>query len=119
MNNRDILSKPFSGSIDELLKFTQENADFVEDVVVNDKDILLSDTESIGMIKEMTNYEISDEEARKMLDEIKMEAVRESINKLIEEGLVEVKSYDDNGEPLYGLTAAGDKTADEIKNRTN
>ena len=115
MKQNDILGKPFNGSIDDLLNFTQANADFVEKVVVNDENVLIDRETAIGMIKEELNYTVSDEEAERMFDEIMLEHTRETIQDLVAKGLVEVKEYDTHGEPLYGLTEQGNKYADGLK----
>lgn len=111
--NRKIFTNSFTGSIDELLEFTQANSDFVSDVTDGNKDFTLTDEESIEFIKieykEMYNSELSDEEASKILEHIKIEQTKDTIDELVKHGLVEIKGYNEDGEPLFGLTEEGEK----------
>jgi hypothetical protein len=117
--DKEIFTKSFNGSIDELESFTQQNADFVKDVIDGKADCPLSDEEALVFVKEdfkeVFGREIDDAEAKEILQTIKMDYVQETIDKLIIDGLVQVKEYDENGHPLFGMTAEGEILYKKIK----
>jgi Mn-dependent DtxR family transcriptional regulator len=97
-------TETFTGTIDELL-------DHVSDV---DDTMLEIDIEQSKVVEEVANsLNVSKEEATELIEEAKLEAVKETLNGLIEKGLVEVVEYKD-GEPLYGLTEDGKKISSEL-----
>ena len=100
--------KNFKGSVDELL----DHCSKIDPNVVENEDYILSTEEAIDVIKE--EYGCNDEEAKVILDEIKLAEAREIIQKLHDEGIVEVKEYR-AGEPLWGLTEKGKEEAKRIK----
>lgn len=101
--------KNFTGSIDELLDHCSQ----IDPNVVNNEDIMLSTEEALDTIKE--EFHCNDEEAKVILDEIKLAEAKEIIEKLRDDGIVEVKSYGPDGEPLWGLTEKGKEEAQRIK----
>jgi len=116
MNNKEIFTKPFSGSIDDLLAHTDANADFVDRVNSGQEDFMLTREEAINDIIEQSGYTLSREGATQILDEIMLAEVNESIKGLMAEGLVEIKDYGEKGEPRYGLTPQGESTYQQNKN---
>lgn len=104
--------KNFKGSIDELL----DHCSKIDPNVIDNEDYILSTTEAIDVIKE--EFHCDDEEAKEILDNIKLAEAREIIQKLQEEGIVEIKDYHD-GEPIWGLTEKGQEEAKRIKKKHN
>lgn len=100
--------KNFKGSVDELL----DHCSKIDPNVVDNEDYILSTEEAIDVIKE--EFHCNDEEAKEILDNIKLAEAREIIQKLQEEGIVEIKEYRD-GEPIWGLTEKGQEEAKLIK----
>lgn len=101
---------PFSGTVEELLSHMDEvDSDRVERVVVDGtEDVLLSDADSIALIKSESN--VSDEEAHRILNEVKLEEINGALASLVDRGFIEVVSYDGDGMPQYGLTELGKKS---------
>lgn len=99
------LNKNFKGTIDQLLDHvTQAESCDVEGVCVKEEDI----------IKElMTNDNLSEEEATQLVEEAKLQMVKDTIDSLIQKDLVEVSEYDSNGEEMYSLTEKGKKIMKE------
>ena len=120
MKDKKNIFKPFKGTVDDLLNHVNENIDpqDVENIVVNETDdVLLTDEEGIQLVKEELNCD--DEEAKRIYNEIKREEVTHVINKLTNEGIIEITKYetanDGNMEPLYGLTEKGKQYVEQIK----
>lgn len=89
--------EPFNGSIDDLLekvsKLSKEEIDQIE-----------VDTEKSASISFIcTHCECSEEEAEIIYDHILNLEIQQALDDLIEEGLVEIVGYDENGNPLYAL----------------
>lgn len=109
MNNtkRNPAFSPFRGTVDQLLANMElVDDDQVERVVLEEnEDYILSDEEAISMI--MAESDVPRDEAVDILNEIKSEEMKRVLTKLVSEGIVEVSSYDEDGEPLYGLTENG------------
>jgi hypothetical protein len=95
----------FKGSIDQFLDHCSKlNVDVIE-----------AELERDSCIKEIANsMDIDIDEATKMLEQFQLEIVQAELNKLMEEGLIEITKYE-NGEPLYGLTESGKKVLDDNK----
>jgi hypothetical protein len=114
MKNNDFLFKNFTGSVDQFLEHTSNiDGDDVEKIVVDQsEDVMLNPENAVEFVK--NELHCSDEEARRIVEEIQREEADKAISSLIERGLIEVSSYKD-GEPLYSLTDAGEKYAEKIK----
>lgn len=118
MKNKDIFTKNFTGSIDQLLNHTQKNANFVEKVIDGKEDIMLDDNEAIDLIK--SEYpELSEDEAIETLNIIKLEYVKETLDQLMQDGLVEISGYNDEGEALYKTTELGNSVIEKFKSKNN
>lgn len=52
---------------------------------------------------------VSREDAEQIYDEICLLETKQTVDQLVEEGLVEIVDYDENGEPRFGLTELGKK----------
>ena len=95
----------FKGSIDQFLDHCSKlNADVIE-----------AEMERDSCIKEIAkSMDVDIPEATKMLEQFQLEIVQNELNKLMEDGLIEITNYE-NGEPLYGLTDSGKKALDDNK----
>ena len=62
-------------------------------------------------------FSIGLEEAIEIYNEIALQEVKTIVDKLVQEGLMEVKSYGENGEPKFGLTELGEKCAESLKEK--
>jgi hypothetical protein len=118
MKNKRIFTSNFSGTLDELSAFTQENADFVESVIDEKEGVILTNKEAIAMLKEEMPG-ISNEEAERLVNEMKLEMIQEVIDSLMEKGLMEVKDYGADGQELYGPTELGKKCTEELNKNEN
>jgi len=102
---KEIFTQSFSGSIDDLLNYCQSNADFVADVIDGRKDFQITEEEAISLIKaEFPN--IQEEEVMEVLNQIKLDEVKSTIESLVAKGLLEIVDYKD-GEAVYGPTELG------------
>ena len=118
-NPENIFKKHFNGTLDELLNYTQTNADFVQDVLSGKKEVMLNDEESITMIQEEYPT-LTKNTAKELLDNIKLEIAKDTINSLIKDDLVESKGLDPNtNEEVFGLTELGELYYNHIKNKNN
>lgn len=104
----DIFKKPFSGSIEELIEFTQNNADIVEKVLSGQEDIPMTDDEVIEVIIE-DNPSFTREQAKRLLDELKLDMVNECVEELVAQGYLELVDYDYDNQPRYAFTPEGEK----------
>jgi predicted transcriptional regulator with HTH domain len=73
--------------------------------------------ESLEYIMKECNCDES--EASEIYNQIAEQEVKESIESLIRDGLVQVVGYNENGEELFGLTELGKSVQTEVKNREN
>ena len=105
--DKKIFTENFTGSIDDLLNFTAEKADMVEDVFEGRKDVLLTADEVRKIIHE-DHPKLTSDEIEFIIKEIQMEETDRHLNSLIQLGLVEIKAYED-GVPVYGLTELGEE----------
>ena len=104
----------FKGTIEELIENVQKfDVDKLDNIMSEKEDIMLTDEESIDLIIEEVHC--SEEEAKRILTEIKEEIVSDNLKILMERGLVEIKEYNSEGEALYGLTEDGKKYAESMK----
>jgi len=112
---KEIFTKSFSGSIDDLLNYCQSNADFVADVIDGKKDFPITEEEAISMIKEEFP-DIPEEEVMEVLNQVKLDEAKSIIESLVAKGLLEIVDYNADGEAVYGPTELGKEW---IKNQKN
>ncbi len=104
MEDPKIFTENFSGNLDELNKFTQDNADFVLDVInTNQKNPSID----IPVTPSPVSVPVVSGEQLPTTDESDMVVVTEELDKMVAEGLLEVVSFDDDGEPRFQLTEKG------------
>jgi hypothetical protein len=96
----------FTGSIDELLKRCASI----------DVDKLYADCEKRECIDAlMREMECTEEEADILYKEIALTEVKNTVDDLVKEGLVEIIGFTEDGEPLFDLTELGKKAQNQIK----
>lgn len=103
----------FTGTVDELLDHCSnlDSEQLQRDI---DKH------ESIEYI--MKELDCSNEEAEEIYEELVNNEVKQTVDDLIAEGLVEITGYNEDGEPLFGLTEHGklaQKILEEDSNNKN
>mgnify|MGYP003338012089 CR=1 FL=1 len=105
----------FTGTVDQLLA----HVDLLDEVTITKDveagaDVILSDGEAVLEI--MKEVGCDRDEATKILQEIKLLEVDEAIQNLVNDGLVEIKSFDKDGNPdMFGLTQLGKNYAEKLK----
>jgi hypothetical protein len=117
MNNQNPAFSMFTGTVDDLLKnMDKVDCDQVERVcVTQSEDYILDDEEAISMI--MAESHTTRDEAVDILAEIKRLEIQRLVDNLVAEGLVEVSSYDKDGQPIYSLTDNGKVLANNLKKK--
>ncbi len=93
--------KDFHGDVDAFL----EHCSKVNVDEINNDDTLLNHEELVDTIAE--NYHVSKEEADRIAMDIKLDIVKDTIQDLVDEGILEFKGYNEDGEPTHGLTEYG------------
>lgn len=113
-NKRNPAFTPFTGTVDDLLKnMDNVDVDQVERVVIKqNEDYILTDSEAIKMI--MSEADVTEDVAKDILNEIKHEEITRVCANLVEQGLIEVVSYDADGDPSYSLTDNGKVLAENL-----
>jgi hypothetical protein len=96
----------FTGSIDELLMHC-ENID-VEKLYAD-----CEKRECIAVL--MRDAQCSEEEAEILYKEIALNEVKNTVDELVKDGLVEISGFNEDGEPLFTLTELGKSVQDELK----
>jgi len=103
INHQDSDIPMFTGTIDELLNHSMT----IDPEMVEQK---VKDNEKRMCIELlMNNFKCSPEEAEVIYNEIALEEVKQTVDTMIEEGLIEITGYNEDGEPLFGLTELGKK----------
>lgn len=95
----------FTGSVDELLAHCA-NID-AEQLYAN-----CEKRECIAVL--MRDLQCTEEEAEVFYKEIALNEVKNTVDDLVKEGIVEVTGYNEDGEPLFSLTTLGKKVQDEL-----
>jgi hypothetical protein len=85
MNDNNNKLTTFTGTIDELLKHTS-TLDVSEFYI--DEDVQMSEDEAIDYI--MKKCKVNKEDAKYIYEKIKLDDVSEMVNKLVNEGLLEI-----------------------------
>lgn len=96
----------FKGTVDDFLNHcSQLDADSIEKSI--------EDNNMNCLVQEISeNMDLSPEEAMKIIEDIKLDIVQKEIDHLLKEGLIEISSYNDKGEPLYSTTKKGSEALD-------
>jgi|SRR5579862_2650179 len=96
----------FKGNVDDLLK-QMESAPAEAINKVGDDTELLNREELIATV--MDDYKLPHEEAERIVTEIQMEEFDRIAKKLLDEGFIEIESYDGDGNPVYSVVGDAKK----------
>jgi hypothetical protein len=103
-------SETYTGTIDGLLEHCSKlDLNEVEQQIKLDEK-----QECLSII--MRDCECSLEEAEEIYNEIALNEVKETVDQLVKEGIVEVTGYNDDGEPLFTLTELGKQIQKQLGN---
>ena len=98
----------FTGSVDALL----EHCSKLDIQKVEEQIKLDEKQECLSII--MKDCKCSLEEAEQIYNDIALSEVKQTIDQLVKEGIVEVSGYNDDGEPLFTLTELGRQIQKEL-----
>lgn len=96
----------FKGTVDDFLDHCSKlDADSIEKSI--------DESNMNCLVQEISeNMDVSPEEAQKIIEDIKLDIVQKEIDHLLKEGLIEISSYNEKGEPLYSTTKKGAEALD-------
>lgn len=101
-------SEPYTGTIDSLL-------DHCSKLNINEVEEQVKRQEKQDCIKViMQECDCSLEEAEDIYKEIALSEVKETVDELVKEGLVEISGYNEDNEPLFVLTELGKQVQKNI-----
>lgn len=102
------ITNNFAGSVDDLLNHCS-NLDInkvEEQVKAEEKE------ECIRVIKQ--EFDCDDFEAEVIYNEIALNEVKETVDKMVAEGLLYLSGHNEDGEPLFSLTELGKSIQSEL-----
>ena len=97
------LSNNFTGNIDDLLTHCAT----VDDASVDDNTIDQALELERAIEHVMSELDMNREEAMETIQHIHLMEVQQTVNSMMEKGLLEITGYNENDEPLYSLTELG------------
>lgn len=106
--DRSKQSGTFVGTVDQLLNHCSKLD--IEQLYVD-----CEKRECIDVIVKEMNCSV--EEAQIIYNEFALEEVKDAVNQLINEGLMKISGYNEDGEPLFVLTELGKKVQEELINQ--
>jgi hypothetical protein len=101
----------FTGTVDQLLDHCSNI-----DLNVLDEQLKIEEKQECIQVM-MKELECDEFEAQKIYDEISLVETKNMIDKMVEDGIVEVVGHNEEGEPLFGLTKLGHQIQKEIDNQ--
>ena len=103
------INTTFTGTVDQLL----DHCSKIE-FDISEEEIKVRDYElSLKYIMDCEN--VNREEAIEIYNMIALQEVKETVDKLVKEGLLQISGYDADGEPKFELTQLGKECAGAIK----
>ena len=104
----DYIKDNFTGSIDDLLSHcaSLDISKVEEQVKVEEK------AECIKVI--MTEMECNEFEASIIYDEIALQEVKTTVDKMVSDGILYVSGHNEDGDPLFNLTELGKSIQSEL-----
>lgn len=105
------INTTFTGTVDQLLEHCSKL-----DFDISDEQVKAQEYEA-ALKYIMEQHEISREEAIEIYNMIALEEVKQTVDKLVKDGILEMTGVDEDGEPKFGLTELGKQCAGEIKNQ--
>lgn len=103
--DRSKQSGTFIGSVDQLLNHCSQ-------LNVDELHTSCEKRDCINII--MKDAKCSLEEAEQIYDQIAVDDVKNTVDDLVNDGLLEITGYNKEGEPLFSLTELGKKVQDEL-----
>lgn len=103
------INTTFTGTVDQLLEHCSKLEFDISEEQIKQREYEMS----LQLI--MDSEEVSREEAIEIYNMIALEEVKQTVDKLVEDGILECTGVDENGEPKFGLTELGKQCAGEIK----
>ena len=101
------ISEPFTGNIDDLLNHCAS---------IDDKQLSESIELETAIEHVMKEVECTREEALEIIEQIHLNEVQQTVNEMVDKGLMEIIGYNDDGEALYGLTERGKQARVQMNN---
>lgn len=99
----------FTGSIDDLLKHSMT----IDPEMVEQK---VKDNEKRMCIEHiMQECDCDAYEAEKIYNEISLSEVKQTVDAMVAEGILEITGHNEDGEPLFGLTELGKELQKQSK----
>ena len=92
------LSNNFTGNIDDLLNHCAS----IDDKQLDESIELENAIEHV-----MSELDMNREQAMETIQHIHLMEVQQTVNSMMEKGLLEITGYNENDEPLYSLTELG------------
>jgi len=99
----------FKGSVDDLLDHCANL-----DVEENKKNIVESD-KVLSIQHIMSEFECSEQEAQEIYNDICLIEVKQTVDKMVADGIMHIVGYNENNEPLFGLTELGKQIQKELE----
>ena len=107
------INKTFTGTIDQLLNHCS-----TLEFDISDKEA--KEREYENCIKYIMDFrKIDRDDAIEIYNIIALQEVKETVDKLVSEGLLEIVSYGSDGEPKFALTSLGKQCSAEIEKNLN
>lgn len=100
----------FNGSINQFLSHCAK-------LDVTEMDNQLEKQHAVSYI--MKEIGCDETEATEIYDELSHEEVKNTVDELVDQGLVEIVGFNEQGEPLFGLTELGKAVQKDIKKDTD
>jgi hypothetical protein len=99
----------FTGSIDDLLNHCSnlDTTKVEEQVKAEEKEACIQ-----VIMKEL---ECDEAQAEVIYNEIALAEVKETVDKMVADGIMEIVGYNDDNEPLFGLTELGKQIQKELE----
>lgn len=105
------INTTFTGTVDEFLNHCSKL-----DFDISDEELKKREYElSIEYI--MREASVSRDEAIEIYNMIALEEVKNTVDKLVEDGFLEITGYSPDGEPLFGPTELGKKSIEELNKK--
>ena len=110
MNKKNKSKHPgtFKGSVDELL----EHCTKLNPIEMEKNLVEVNKIESIEHIR--TSLKCSKKEAEQIYNEICLSETKKVVDEMVSEGIVEIVGFNEDGEPLFGLTELGKEIQGEL-----
>jgi hypothetical protein len=103
------INTTFTGTVNQLLEHCSKLEFDISEEQIKQREYEMS-LEYI-----MTSEEVSREEAIEIYNMIALEEVKQTVDKLVKDGILECSGFDEDGEPKFKLTEFGKQCTNAIK----